>query len=198
MTMEKHPDDKKPVVEYTAKITLPNGEVIEKTVSAVGTFPSLEDFDLSTRDGFLKDFDLLEKTVLETSRKLNGELSREYLDVSSKKNRKQKQGQLRWNQNPDGLPYVFMARLLIPYSQKNASFRCPFWKPPHVYVPRQATGMLPIFLTGSSEGLTQIRSNSVRYRTAYAALVLRFPKNFPMLPPTSCPCTDLTMKAASH
>ena len=83
--MEKHPDDMKPVVEYTAKITLPNGEVIEKTVSTAGAFPSLEDFDLSTREGFLKDFDLLEKTVLETSRKLNGELSREYLDASSKK-----------------------------------------------------------------------------------------------------------------
>lgn len=85
MTMEKHPDDKKPVVEYTAKITLPNGEVIEKTVSTEGDFPSLEEFDLSTRDGLLRDFDLLEKTVLETIRKLNGELSREYLDASSKK-----------------------------------------------------------------------------------------------------------------
>lgn len=84
--MEKHPDDKKPVVEYTAKITRPNGEVIEKTVSTEGDFPSLEEFDLSTRDGLLRDFDLLEKTVLETSRKLNGELSREYLDASSKKN----------------------------------------------------------------------------------------------------------------
>lgn len=83
--MEKHPDGKKPVVEYTAKITLPNGKVIEKTVSTVGTFPSLEDFDLSTREGLLQDFDLLEKTVLETSRKLNSELSREYLDASSKK-----------------------------------------------------------------------------------------------------------------
>lgn len=88
--MEKHPDDRKPVVEYTAKITLPNGEVIEKTVSTVGSFSSLEDFDLSTREGFLQDFDLLEKAVLETSRKLNGELSREYLDASSKKNRKRK------------------------------------------------------------------------------------------------------------
>lgn len=47
MTMEKHPDDKKPVVEYTAKITLPNGEVIEKTISTVGDFPSPRDFDLS-------------------------------------------------------------------------------------------------------------------------------------------------------
>lgn len=88
--MEKHPDDKKPVVEYTAKITLPNGEVIEKTVSTEGDFPSLEEFDLSTRDGLLRDFDLLEKTVLETSRKLNGELSREYLDASSKKKTKTK------------------------------------------------------------------------------------------------------------
>lgn len=74
MTMEKHPDGRKPVVEYTAKITLPNDEVIEKTVSTVGTFPSSEDFDLSTQEGLLNDFDLLEKTVLETSRKLNGGL----------------------------------------------------------------------------------------------------------------------------
>ena len=78
--MEKHPDEKKPVVEYTAKITLPNGEVIEKTVSTVGTFPYLEDFDLSTREGLLHDFDLLEKALLETSRKLNGELSRDLPD----------------------------------------------------------------------------------------------------------------------
>lgn len=88
--MTNHPDKKKPVVEYTAKITLPNGEVIEKTVSTEGSFPSLEDFDLSTREGFLQDFDLLEKAVLETSRKLNGELSREFLEASSKKNRKRK------------------------------------------------------------------------------------------------------------
>ena len=88
--MATHSDDKKPVVEYTAKITLPNGEVIEKTVSTEGVFPSLEDFDLSTREGFLQDFDLLEKAVLETSRTLNGELSQEYLEASSKKNRKRK------------------------------------------------------------------------------------------------------------
>lgn len=88
--MANHPDDRKPVVEYTAKITLPNGEIIEKTVSTEGAFPSVEDFDLSTREGFLQDFDLLEKAVLETSRKLNGELSREYLEVSSKKKQKRK------------------------------------------------------------------------------------------------------------
>lgn len=62
MTMEKHPDDKKPVVEYAAKITLPDNEVIEKTVSTVGNFPSSTDFDLSTWEGLLRDFGLLEKS----------------------------------------------------------------------------------------------------------------------------------------
>lgn len=88
--MATHPDNKKPVVEYTAKITLPDGEIIERTVSTEGAFPSLEDFDLSTREGFLQDFDLLEKAVLETSRRLNGEISHEFLEASSKKNRKRK------------------------------------------------------------------------------------------------------------
>lgn len=85
--MNQHSDNQKPVVEYIAKITLPNGEVIEKSVSTVGDFPSLEDFDLSTKEGFLEDFDRLEKAVLETSRKLNGEISKGFLDASSKKNR---------------------------------------------------------------------------------------------------------------
>lgn len=86
--MNQHSDSQKPVVEYTARITLPNGEVVEKTVSTIGDFPSPEEFDLSTREGFLRDFDDLEKAVLETSRKLNEEISHEFLGESSKKNRK--------------------------------------------------------------------------------------------------------------
>jgi hypothetical protein len=88
--MKQHSDDKKPVVEYTAKIILPNGEVIEKTISSEGDFPSLEEFDLSTREGFLEDFDQLEKVILKTSRDLNSEISKEFLATSSKKNRKRK------------------------------------------------------------------------------------------------------------
>lgn len=83
--MKQQQDSKKPVVEYTAKITLPNGEIIEKTVATVGDFPSLEDFDLSTREGFLEDFDHLEKAILNTSRSLNSEISKEFLAASSKK-----------------------------------------------------------------------------------------------------------------
>ena len=77
--------NQKPVIEYIARITMPDGEVVEKSASTVGDFPSPEEFDLSTREGFLADFDLLEKAVLETSRKLNRKLSEEFLDSSSKK-----------------------------------------------------------------------------------------------------------------
>ncbi|MDO5336814.1 MAG: hypothetical protein Q4E89_05040 [Eubacteriales bacterium] len=83
--MKQHSDDKKPVIEYIVKITLSNGETIEKSVPTISDFPSLEDFDLSIRDGFLEDFDRLEKTILETSRKLNCEISKEFLGASSKK-----------------------------------------------------------------------------------------------------------------
>ncbi|MDE7201652.1 MAG: hypothetical protein K2O91_07055 [Lachnospiraceae bacterium] len=87
MSHESKNNISKPVVEYITKITMSNVEIIEKSVSTIGDFPSPEDFDLSTREGFLADFDLLEKAVLETSRKLNREISQEFLDSSSKKNR---------------------------------------------------------------------------------------------------------------
>jgi len=57
-------NNKKPVVEYITRITMPNGEVVEKSASTVGDFPSLEEFNLSTIEGFLADFDLLKKAVL--------------------------------------------------------------------------------------------------------------------------------------
>ena len=85
MNHNSNSNSQKPIVGYTAKITMPNGEVVEKSVSTVGDFPSLEEFGLSTREGFLADFDLLEKAVLETGRKLNSEISQGFLDTSSKK-----------------------------------------------------------------------------------------------------------------
>lgn len=84
-----NPSDKnnnKPIVEFSARITLPDGQVIEKTVSTTGDFPSPEDFDLSTREGFLADFDALEKAVLEARNKIGEEISGEFLKDSSKKN----------------------------------------------------------------------------------------------------------------
>ena len=86
--MNNHSDNSnnKPVVEFSARITLPNGQVIEKTVTTTGDFPSPEDFDLSTREGFLADFDALEKAVLEARNKIGEEISNEFLKDSSKKN----------------------------------------------------------------------------------------------------------------
>lgn len=79
-------NNNKPVVEFSARITLPDGRVIEKTVSTTGDFPSPEDFDLSTREGFLADFDALERAVLEARNKIGEEISNEFLKDSSKKN----------------------------------------------------------------------------------------------------------------
>ncbi len=84
-----NPSDKnnnKPIVEFSARITLPDGEVIEKTVSTTGDFPSPEDFDLSTREGFLADFDAFEKAILEARNRIGEEISGEFLKDSSKKN----------------------------------------------------------------------------------------------------------------
>ncbi len=90
-----NPSDKnnsKPVVEFSARITLPDGRVIEKTVSTTGDFPSPEDFDLSTREGFLADFDALEKAVLEARNRIGEEISGEFLRDSSKKNSRGRNG----------------------------------------------------------------------------------------------------------
>ena len=73
-------------MEFSARITLPDGEVIEKTVSTTGDFPSPEDFDLSTREGFLADFDAFEKAILEARNRIGEEISGEFLKDSSKKN----------------------------------------------------------------------------------------------------------------
>ena len=73
-------------IEFTAKITGPDGQVVEKTVSTMGDLPSLEDFDLSTMEGFLSDFDTLEKAIIEARNKIGKEMAAEYLEQVSKKN----------------------------------------------------------------------------------------------------------------
>ena len=44
-------------MEFIARITMPDGTVIEKKVSADGGIPSAEEMDLGSVDGFLKSFD---------------------------------------------------------------------------------------------------------------------------------------------
>lgn len=80
-------DNNKARIEFIARITDADGQVIEKTVSASDGFKSSDDFDLSTRDGFLADFDALEKAVLEVRDKAAQEISSGFLELASKKNK---------------------------------------------------------------------------------------------------------------
>ncbi len=48
-------------VKYTAEIVDDSGKVIGIRTSEASGIPSLDSFDLSTREGFLRDFDTMEK-----------------------------------------------------------------------------------------------------------------------------------------
>ncbi len=73
-------------VRFTAEIIDDNGNVIGTRVCEEDGIPSAEDFDLSTREGFLRDFDALEKTVLKARNQIGENIAEEILNVASKKN----------------------------------------------------------------------------------------------------------------
>ena len=74
-------------VEFIARIVNPDGQVIEKTVTSYNELPSLEDFDLETKAGFLKDFDKLEKALLSARNEIGEAIAEVYIDKAYKKNR---------------------------------------------------------------------------------------------------------------
>lgn len=73
-------------VKFTAEIIDDNGNVVGKRTSEEEGIPSMEEFDLSTRDGFLRDFDLLEKAVLKARNQIGADITDELLDSTLKKN----------------------------------------------------------------------------------------------------------------
>ena len=73
-------------VKFTAEIIDDNGNVVGKRMSEEDGIPSMEKFDLSTREGFLRDFDLLEKAVLKARNQVGEDITDEILDGSLKKN----------------------------------------------------------------------------------------------------------------
>ena len=79
---------KSPKVEITARITMPDGRVIEGAASGDSTIPLPEDFDNSTRAGFLRDFDALESSLVSARDKAVENLAESYMKEVSKKNRK--------------------------------------------------------------------------------------------------------------
>jgi hypothetical protein len=72
--------------EFVAKITMPDGTVIERTVDADDSIPAPEDFDTSSKDGFLESFDILEKAALEARNRIAEDITEAYLEEVAKKN----------------------------------------------------------------------------------------------------------------
>jgi hypothetical protein len=77
---------KKAKLEFIARITAPDGKVIERKVEAKDGIPSLDIFDLSSRQAFLESFDAYEKAALEARNKIAEDITGEYLAAVSKKN----------------------------------------------------------------------------------------------------------------
>ena len=71
-------------VRFTAEI-IDDGNVVGKRTREEGGIPSMEEFDLCTKEGFLRDFDLLEKAVLKARNQIGVDISGEILDGTLKK-----------------------------------------------------------------------------------------------------------------
>ena len=74
-------------LEFVARITMPDGEVIERKVDADDGIPTPDDFDTSSMTGFLKSFDDLGKAALEARNRIAEEIAEAYLEEVSKKNK---------------------------------------------------------------------------------------------------------------
>lgn len=74
-------------VKFTAEIIDDDGNVVGKRISEEGGIPSMETFDISTREGFLRDFDLLEKAVLKARNQIGADATDEILKGALKKQR---------------------------------------------------------------------------------------------------------------
>ena len=72
-------------IEIVARIKGRDGVVVERTVRLDGALPSLDDFDLCTREGFLRDFDVLEKAVIQCRDRMSSGLAEGYMASASKK-----------------------------------------------------------------------------------------------------------------
>jgi|GEM_PF-1036839 len=73
-------------LEFVAKITMPDGKVIERKVDADDSIPAPDDFDTSSKDGFLVSFDIWEKAAIEARNKIAADITEAYLEEVSKKN----------------------------------------------------------------------------------------------------------------
>lgn len=77
-------------LEFTARITLPDGRVIEKSIEADGGVPSAEEMDFYTLDGFRESYALYERAAIDARDRVCKELTDEYINELSKKTKDKK------------------------------------------------------------------------------------------------------------
>ena len=104
-------------VKFTAEIIDDNGNVVGKRTSEEEGIPSMEEFDLSTRDGFLRDFDLLEKAVLKARNQIGADITDELLDSTLKKLRI-----MQGNAKNSSSPLIRTQELAGPFSSLESPF----------------------------------------------------------------------------
>ena len=74
----------------TARVVGKDGTVIEKEIRIDDALPDVTDFDISTLEGFRRDFDQLEKNMLAARDQIAADLTEEYMGEVSKKNQSRK------------------------------------------------------------------------------------------------------------
>lgn len=77
-------------LEISAKITAKDGTVIEKKVRLADAIPGFDDFDFDTKEGFLRDFDTLERAILKARNEVSESITEAYGEHLSKKNGRSK------------------------------------------------------------------------------------------------------------
>lgn len=88
MTVKKNKTTK---IRFTAEVESPDGGFTRTVEVSSDEIPALKDFDLSTKEGFLRDFDKLEKAVLNGRNQIGKEVAEGFLDEAGKKNRSAKE-----------------------------------------------------------------------------------------------------------
>lgn len=72
-------------IEVVARVTMPDGSVIEAAAEATGGAPDPLDFDLRTERGFRRDFDALEQGLVEAGKEAERAVAELYMGEAAKK-----------------------------------------------------------------------------------------------------------------
>ncbi len=75
-------------IRFTAEIIDDDENIIERHTGEEDGIPSLENIDISTKEGFLRDFDIIEKAILNARNKVGEGITDGIYEAVSKKKRK--------------------------------------------------------------------------------------------------------------